>query len=80
MLIELCEFIDIASIEKKQVIDALFNEDFTDLEDRLQVECALSVNADCIVSRNFTDFSKSPIPVISPEDLLKKVDFNKLDV
>ena len=68
MLIELCEFIEVAGIQKKQVIDALVNEDFIDLEDRLQVECARLVNADFIVTRNITDFSASPIPAILPED------------
>jgi len=73
MLIELCEFIEVAGIQKKQVIDALVNEDFDDLEDRLQVECARMVNADYIITRNITDFSASPIPAILPEDLLKKI-------
>jgi len=73
MLIELCEYIEVAGIQKKQVIDALVNEDFDDFEDRLQVECARMVNADYIVTRNITDYSASPIPAILPEDLLKKV-------
>jgi predicted nucleic acid-binding protein len=73
MLIKLCEFIEVAGIQKKQVIDALVNEDFDDLEDRLQVECARMVNADYIVTRDITDFSASPIPAILPEDFLVKV-------
>jgi len=73
MLIELCEYIEVAGIQKKQVIDALVNEDFDDLEDRLQVECAKTVNADYIVTRDITDFSASPIPAILPEDFLIKV-------
>ena len=73
MLLELCEFIEIAGIEKKEIINALTNEDFDDFEDRLQVECARMVNADYIVTRNITDFSASPIPAILPEELLKKM-------
>ena len=73
MLIKLCEFIEVAGIQKKQIIDALVNEDFDDLEDRLQVECAQMVNADYIITRNISDFSTSPIPAILPEDFLKKV-------
>ena len=73
MLLELCEFIEIAGIQKKEVINALTNEDFDDLEDRLQVECARMVNADYVVTRDITDFSASPIPAILPEDLLKKM-------
>ncbi len=73
LLMGLCEIIDVAGIQKKQVIDALSNEDFEDLEDRLQVECARTVSADCIVTRNITDFSASPIPAVLPEDLLHKM-------
>jgi len=73
MLIELCEFVEVAGIQKKQVMDALVNEDFDDLEDRLQVECAIMVNADFIVTRNITDFSTSPIPAILPDDFLQKI-------
>jgi predicted nucleic acid-binding protein len=73
MLIELCEFIEVAGIQKKQVIDALVNENFDDLEDCLQIECARMVNADYIVTRNIADFAASPIPAILPEDLLQKM-------
>ena len=73
LLMELCEFIEVAGIHKKQVIDALNNEGFDDFEDCLQVECARIVNADYIVTRNIADFSASPIPAILPEDFLKKI-------
>jgi len=73
LLMGLCEIIEVAGIQKKQIIDALSNEDFSDLEDRLQVECAGTVNADYIVTRNITDFSDSPIPAILPVDLLHKM-------
>jgi hypothetical protein len=73
MLIELCEFVEVVGIQKKQVIDALVNEDFDDLEDRLQVECARAVDVEYIVTRNITDFTASPIPAILPENLLQKM-------
>jgi len=77
LLISLCEFIEIAGINKNQIIDALTSEDFNDIEDRLQVECAITVNADFIVTRNITDFSNSSIPAILPEDLLQNIKINK---
>ena len=77
MLIDLCGFIEVAGIQKKQIIDALVNEDFDDLEDRLQVECAWMVKADFIVTRNISDFSASPIPAILPEDFLQKMTVRK---
>jgi len=77
MLIGLCEFIEIAAIRKKQVIDALLNENFADLEDRLQVECASEINADYIITRNISDFKDSPVPAILPEDFLEKIGADK---
>jgi len=71
ILLDLCEFVEVAGIQKKQVIDALADKDFDDFEDRLQVECARLVNADYIVTRNIADFSFSPVPAILPEDFLQ---------
>ena len=71
LLLDLCDFIEVAGIQKKQVIDALSNENFDDFEDCLQVECAKLVNADYIVTRNIADFSTSPIHAILPEDFLQ---------
>jgi len=76
LLINLCEFIEVAGIQKKQVINALIDEAFDDFEDSLQVECARLVNADYIITRNISDFLSSPIPAILPEDFLKKMAIN----
>jgi predicted nucleic acid-binding protein len=73
MLIELCEFIEVAGIQRKQVIEALTDDTFNDFEDCLQVECAKFVNADYIITRNTIDFSTSPILAILPEDFLQKI-------
>ena len=74
LLFELCEFIEIAGIQKKQILDSLANKSFEDLEDRLQVECAQMINADFIVTRNITDFLSSEIPPVLPDDLIKIID------
>jgi len=74
MLLDLCDFIDVVGIQKKQIIDALNDNEFTDLEDRIQFECAKVINANYIITRNITDFSTSPIPVILPEDFLKIIE------
>ena len=41
-----------------------------DFEDALQVSCALSGNADLIITRNLADFAASPVPVLTPEQFL----------
>ena len=71
MLLDLCDFIDVIGIQKKQIIDALNDNEYADLEDRIQFECAQIINAHYIITRNIDDFPDSPIPVISPEDFLK---------
>jgi predicted nucleic-acid-binding protein len=74
MLLDLCDFIDVIGIQKKQIIDALNDNEFTDLEDRIQFECAQVINANYIITRNITDFPHSPIPVILPEDFLNIIE------
>ena len=74
MLLDLCDFIDVVGIQKKQIIDTLTNDEFTDFEDRLQFECAQTINAHYIITRNIADFPNSPIPVILPEDFLKIIE------
>ena len=73
LLLELCEFVEVAGIQRKQVIDALADESFDDFEDRLQVECAVKVDANYIVTRNISDFSASSIPAVTPEDFIRKI-------
>jgi predicted nucleic acid-binding protein len=76
LLLGLCDFIEVVGVQKLQLIDALNNETFGDLEDCLQTECAKAVNADYIITRNINDFTYSSIPVILPEDFLKKMEVN----
>ena len=46
------------------------NEDFSDFEDCLQMECARDYGAKYIVTRNIADYEKSEIKAISPSDFL----------
>lgn len=50
------------------VIEAINRNDFKDFEDCLQDMCALSVNADYIVTGNIKDFVVSKIPAITARD------------
>ena len=58
----LCQMCTPTTVDKQVVKNAL-NSGFTDFEDALQHCSALTVNADCIVTRNKKDFSASEIPV-----------------
>jgi predicted nucleic acid-binding protein len=75
----LCDFIEVAGVQKLQLIDALNSEAFDDLEDCLQTECAKTINADYIITRNINDFTASSIPVVLPEDFLEMMKVNKTE-
>ncbi len=46
---------------------------FADYEDALQAVSAQRIGADLIVTRNGKDFASSPVPPITPEELLKQL-------
>ena len=70
VLSSLCSIFDIEGIDKAKLVSGLANEDFSDFEDCLQMECAKAYGADYIVSRNITDYSASEIKAIEPKDYL----------
>jgi hypothetical protein len=72
MLMGVCRTMDVVGIDKSLLVSALTNENFDDIEDCLQAECAASVGADYIITRNTKDFIASPVPAITPEDFLAK--------
>jgi predicted nucleic acid-binding protein len=71
LLSELCEYMEIAELDKNQVLNAIENEKFNDIEDGLQAECAVSIGADYIITRNIDDFANSSVKAILPEYFLK---------
>lgn len=71
LLLNILDLLQIADASHENVRTALERDDFSDFEDCLQDECAKQIRADYIVTRNINDFSKSKIPAIIPEDLLK---------
>ena len=71
ILSNLCSIFDVEGIDKAKLLFGLANEDFTDFEDCLQMECAKSYGADYIVTRNVADYSVSEIKAIEPKDYLK---------
>lgn len=74
MLLDLCEFIEVVGIHKEIIFDALKDQTFDDLEDRIQYECAQLINTDYIITRNIADFENSSIPVMLPKDFLELIE------
>lgn len=71
ILLNLCKIFDVEGIDKAKLTAGLANDDFSDFEDCLQMECAKSYGADYIVSRNVSDYVISEIKAIEPKDFLK---------
>jgi predicted nucleic acid-binding protein len=70
LLFNVCEILEVVGISKFDILTALIDENFDDVEDFLQAECAQIAGADYIITRNIDDFSNSPIPAILPDNLL----------
>lgn len=70
IFLSLCEFLYVESVDFGKIIQALKDDDFSDFEDCLQMQCALSLRADYIVTRNVKDFAASEIPAVTPEEFL----------
>lgn len=66
----LCSVFDVEGIDRIKLIAGLQNEDFTDFEDCLQMECAKAYGAEYIVTRNVNDYKGSEIKAILPKDYL----------
>lgn len=54
-----------------EVISTSLQSDFSDFEDAVQYNTAISGNASIIITRNPKDFGKSTIPVYTPSEFLQ---------
>lgn len=71
ILLSLCTIFDVEGIDKVKLLSGLENEEFSDFEDCLQMECAKSFGAEYIVTRNASDYAESVIKAILPNEYLK---------
>jgi predicted nucleic acid-binding protein len=66
----LCTFVEIATMNKKTVLDAL-ESNFTDFEDALQNYSAENITTiSHLITRNTKDYSKSRLIVLNPTEFL----------
>ena len=52
-----------------QVLESALELDFTDYEDAVLHQAALTSSCDAIITRNLNDFRKATLPVYSPADI-----------
>lgn len=56
----------------EQIVDEALTSGFDDFEDALQYFSAIKENVDAIITRNVKDFSLSILPIVTPDEFLKK--------
>ena len=71
ILYNMCSIFDIEGIDRAKLLAGLQNEDYSDFEDCLQMECAKSYGAEYIVKRNVSDYKTSEVPAVLPKDYLR---------
>ena len=67
----------VSSLGEKELLAALDRDDFPDFEDCVQDECAASVHARYIITRNKKDFARSKIPVLLPAEFIDIMELGK---
>lgn len=68
-LFTLFEVLDTTGIDCRQAIPS----QITDYEDAIMIATAVRSEVDCIITRNTRDFSKSSVPVFTPEKFIAKI-------
>ena len=61
----------VSPVGKNELLSALDRDDFSDFEDCVQDECASSVHAQYIITRNKKDFAHSKIPALLPAEFIR---------
>lgn len=72
MLRNLIQVVHVADVSEQNIITAL-NSDWKDFEDSVQNAVAESHQYDVIITRNKSDYKKSSIKVLSPDEFLIEI-------
>ena len=66
------ETLEIAPVERS-TLELARSQPLSDYEDNLQIACAIEAQLRAIVTRNPADFAKSPVPALTPAELLRQI-------
>ena len=61
---------DVATLGKTDMIAAMNDETFSNLEDSMQHQSSVASGLDYIVTRNKADFAKTSVSTVTPEEFL----------
>lgn len=70
---KLFQTVNCVNTEANDILCGLVN-DFPDFEDSVAEAIAVRIGANCIITRNKKDFSRSRLPVYTPEEYIKMYD------
>jgi predicted nucleic acid-binding protein len=68
-LTDLLTFLSVVAVEH-DVIEQALNLPYPDFEDAVQMMAAVGSGAQYLVTRNIQDYSRGPLPVLQPVELL----------
>jgi predicted nucleic acid-binding protein len=68
-LSELLRLLEVCTVDRK-IIEIALTSNISDLEDAVQLACAMNENLDAIITRDLQGFVNSPITILSPGELL----------
>ena len=69
-LLSVSRFVSVLDLRSQTVIEMLSSE-WKDYEDATQYKTAILAEADCIITRNKKDFSKSSLPIYTVSEFLE---------
>ncbi|MCL2224404.1 MAG: PIN domain-containing protein [Defluviitaleaceae bacterium] len=77
ILFLLAKTFTVIGIDVEMILGAISAENFQDLEDSLQTECAVKMNLDFIITRDPKGFTSSQVPILSSNEFLQKMKANR---
>ena len=67
LLLRVCKIFHVEAVDEVKLLAALNDENFSDFEDCLQLQCAKSFRANYIITRNVKDYAAAEILAVTPE-------------
>jgi len=73
---DLLSMFDVAPVNRS-VLETAVGKNFKDFEDAVMHQAACQAGADCVVTRNISDFKNSDLPVFTPAQFLAALDLER---
>ena len=74
-MLSIMQLFEPVGISKLEIIKAILNRDFKDLEDSMQLQTAISHNCDVLLTININDFKQSAdksVELLTPQDFVEQ--------